>query len=158
DMINLAKIDANQFDVNMKQCHVNKVMDNLARYYQVHEKTNSIKFEVKSMLPDGKDVLFTDEDKLNQALDNLLNNAFKFTQTGNSERGYCVSPVDNKLILYVKDTGIGIADEHKSKIFIRFYQVDPMSEGTGLGLTISNSLVKLLNGKLWFDATPGKGS
>lgn len=158
DMINLAKIDANQFDVNMKQCHVNKVMDNLARYYQVHEKTNSIKFEVKSMLLDGKDVLFTDEDKLNQALDNLLNNAFKFTKTGNIELGYFVNPVDNKLILYVKDTGIGIADEHKSKIFNRFYQVDPMSEGTGLGLTISNSLVKLLNGKLWFDATPGKGS
>ncbi|MBN2805688.1 MAG: PAS domain-containing protein [Prolixibacteraceae bacterium] len=158
DMINLAKIDANQFDVNVKKCHVNKMVDNLARYYQAHDKTSTIKFEVKSMLPDGKDVLITDEDKLIQAINNLLNNAFKFTKSGNIELGYFINPVDNKLILYVKDTGIGIADEHKSKIFNRFYQIDPMSEGTGLGLTISTSLVKLLNGKLWFDSVPEKGS
>jgi signal transduction histidine kinase len=158
DMINLAKIDANQFDVNVKKCHVNKLFDNLSRYYQVHDKSNTIKFEVKSMLPDGKDVLVTDEDKLNQVIDNLLNNAFKFTSSGIIELGYFINPVDNKMIMYVKDTGIGIADEHKSKIFNRFYQVNPMSEGTGLGLTISNSLVKLLNGKIWFDSTPGNGS
>ena len=158
DMINLAKIDSNQFDVNIKKCNINKIIDQLTNYYKAHDKTNAIKFSVKNMLPNGEDVLITDDDKLSQAINYLLNNAFKFTNSGNIELGYFINPVDNKLILFVKDTGIGISDEHKDKIFNRFYQVNPMSEGTGLGLTISNSLVKLLNGKLYFDSKVDQGS
>lgn len=158
DMINLAKIDANQFDVNAKTCHINKVINNLAEYYKAHEKTNRIKFNVKTMLDDNKDIIQTDEEKIAQALSNLLNNAFKFTESGNIELGYFINPVDNKLIMYVKDSGIGIPNEHKDKILNRFYQVNPLSEGTGLGLTISNSLAKLLNGKLYFDSKVNEGS
>ncbi|MFA9388989.1 MAG: ATP-binding protein [Prolixibacteraceae bacterium] len=158
DMINLAKIDANQFDINPKTCHINKVVHHLADYYKTHEKTNTINFNIKTMLADEKDILLTDEEKLSQALSNLLNNAFKFTQTGNIELGYFINPVDNKLILYVKDSGIGIANEHKDKILNRFYQVNPLSEGTGLGLTISNSLANLLKGKLYFDSKLNEGS
>jgi signal transduction histidine kinase len=158
DMINIAKIDAEQLSVEKKNCSANELIESLSEYYKTNEKTNKIKFEVKTMLDKGKDTLITDPDKLKQVLDNLLNNAFKFTNKGTIELGYFINPVDKKLILYVKDTGIGIPDEHKDKIFNRFHQVNPTTEGTGLGLTISQSLVKLLDGKIHFDSRINEGS
>jgi PAS domain S-box-containing protein len=158
DMINIAKIDAEQLSVEKKTCSVNDLVDNLSDYYKANEKTNRIKFEVKTMLAKGKDILVTDPDKLKQVMDSLLNNAFKFTNDGKIELGYFINPVDQKLIIYVKDTGIGIPDEHKDKIFNRFYQVNLNTDGTGLGLTISQSLVKLLGGKIYFDSRTNEGS
>ncbi len=158
DMINIAKIDAEQLSVDKKAISINELIGGLSDYYKANEKTNKIKFEVKTMLPDGKDQLLTDQGRLKEVLDNLLNNAFKFTSEGKIELGYFVNPVDQKMILYVKDTGIGISEEHKDKIFNRFYQANPNTEGTGLGLTISQSLVKLMGGKLHFDSKSGEGS
>lgn len=158
DMINLAKIDANQLDVHNKQNSLNKIMGNVADYFKANEKTNNFKFTLNTMLPDGKDTINTDPAQLEKALMNLLNNAFKFTREGEIELGYFVNPADNKLIIYVKDTGIGIPDSQKDKIFNRFYQVDPMSEGTGLGLTITESIVKMLGGKITFESEENKGS
>jgi signal transduction histidine kinase len=158
DIINIAKIDANQLEANVKECSANDLIESLSDYYMTNEKTDKIKFDVKTMLVKGKDILKTDPDKLRQIMDSILNNAFKFTQEGKIELGYFINPVDQKLILYVKDTGIGIPDEHKDKIFNRFYQVNLMTEGTGLGLTISNSLIKLLNGRLYFDSEMNKGT
>jgi signal transduction histidine kinase len=158
DMINLAKIDANQLDVHYKQNSLNKIMGNVADYFKANEKTNNFKFTLNTMLPDGKDTINTDPAQLEKALMNLLNNAFKFTREGEIELGYFVNPADNKLIIYVKDTGIGIPDSQKDKIFNRFYQVDPMSEGTGLGLTITESIVKMLGGKITFESEENKGS
>ncbi|MGF7141355.1 ATP-binding protein [Roseimarinus sediminis] len=158
DMINLAKIDANQLDINKKQSNANKIINQLAAYYRVQDKAQKIDFVVKTMLPDGKDLLQTDSEMLYQALNNMVNNAFKFTEKGSIELGYFVNPVDSKMILYVKDTGKGIPDESRDKLFNRFYQVDPMTEGTGLGLTITESIVKLLGGKLYFDSKLNQGS
>lgn len=158
DIINIAKIDANQLDINNKECSVNEIMNVLSEYYKTNEKTANIEFITKPMLPDGKDLLKTDADKLHQILSNLLNNAFKFTTQGKIELGYFVNPVEEKMIIYVKDTGIGVQNEHKDKIFNHFYQANQMTEGTGLGLTISQSLVKLINGKLNFESKEGEGS
>ncbi|MCF8361006.1 MAG: PAS domain-containing sensor histidine kinase [Prolixibacteraceae bacterium] len=158
DMINLAKIDANQLEVDSKNQHINMIMNNVADYYRASEKTNELKFSVNNMLPDGKDIINTDASQLEQAISNLLNNAFKFTKEGEVELGYFVNPADNKLIIYVKDTGIGIPDNQKDKIFNRFYQVDPMSKGTGLGLTITESIVKMLGGKISFESKENKGT
>jgi signal transduction histidine kinase len=158
DMINLAKIDANQLDINKQKISLNKIFDNLAEYYKTNEKTGNIKFSVNTMLADGKDLIVSDAPQLEKALSNLLNNAFKFTEKGEIELGYFVNPVDHKIILYVKDTGAGIPEESKDKIFNRFYQVNPLSDGTGLGLTITESIVKLIGGKITFESEPDKGS
>jgi signal transduction histidine kinase len=158
DMINIAKIDAQQLNVEKKTFSANELIDSLSEYYMTNEKTNKIKFEVKTMLSKGKDMLISDPNKLKEVLDNLLNNAFKFTNDGKIELGYFINPVDTKMIFYVKDTGIGIPSEHMDKIFNRFYQVNLNTEGTGLGLTISQSLVKLLGGKIYFDSRLDEGS
>ncbi len=158
DIINIAKIDANKMDLNNKTFNINKLVDDLSEYYKTSEKANKIDFSIKTMLPEGKDSMISDPDKLYQVMSNLLNNAFKFTNKGKIELGYFINPVDNKIILYVKDTGIGIKDEDKEKVFNRYFQADLMTEGTGLGLSISQSIVKLMDGKLYFDSKLGEGS
>ena len=158
DMIHMTKIDAHQLDIEMKPCAVNKIIANLAEYYKANDKTRKIKFELNTMLPDGKDIIETDASQLEKALNSLLSNAFKFTSQGEIELGYFVNPVDKKLIFYVKDTGAGIPEASKEKIFNRFYQVNPLSEGTGLGLTLTQSIVHLLGGKISFETEENKGS
>lgn len=158
DIINVAKIDSNQIVLTNSSCNINSIMDDLASYYKAYDKTENIKFSVQTMLPNGKDLIHIDGEKLKQVMDNLLNNAFKFTKKGEVDLGYFVNPATKKIILYVKDTGIGIPGVAKDKVFNLFYQVDEQTEGTGLGLTISQGIVKLLNGKLTLESELGKGS
>jgi signal transduction histidine kinase len=158
DIINIAKIDADQMGFSEKHVSVNNLFAELSDYYKANEKTNAIRFETRTMLPNGKDFITTDGDKLKLIVSNLLNNAFKFTAQGNIELGYYINPVTKKLIIYVKDTGIGIPEISKDKIFNRFYQADSETEGTGLGLTISQGLVKLLKGTLTFESKEGEGT
>jgi CheY-like chemotaxis protein len=94
-------------------------------------------------------------------MDNLLNNAIKFTEEGSIEFGYELK-TDDTLLFFVKDTGMGIPYGHQDQVFERFRQVDESKsrrhEGTGLGLTISQKLVKMLGGQIWLKSKEGEGS
>jgi CheY-like chemotaxis protein len=103
----------------------------------------------------------TDPSRIRQILSNLVGNALKFTDEGFIELGFTTTG-DQKIIFYVKDTGIGIPKEKQHVIFERFGQVeDPTGKerlGTGLGLSISKKLAELLGGTLTFDSETGRGS
>jgi len=98
--------------------------------------------------------------KFKKILTLLLKNAFKFTEKGFVEYGF--KPEKDKMVFYVKDTGIGIAEDERDIVFEKFRQVDDSNTrkygGVGLGLTLVKKLVELLNGKIWFDSELGKGS
>ena len=102
-----------------------------------------------------------DKGKINQVLVHLFKNAVKFTSNGAIEVGFRVLN-DNQLIYYIKDTGIGIAEEKLSVIFDFFRQGDDTLTraygGLGIGLAISLRITKLLNGSLTVESEPGKGS
>ena len=97
---------------------------------------------------------------MQQVLSNLLNNAFKFTSEGEISFGYKVK--DAAIEFFVSDTGTGISENHQSRIFDRFYQVEnpqnKLYEGTGLGLAISKAYVEILGGEIFVESSPGKGS
>ncbi len=101
-----------------------------------------------------------DENRLHQVLFNLVSNAIKFTETGRVE----VSAVaeEGRLIVQVRDTGIGISEAHQERIFESFEQADASTEreygGTGLGLAVTKELVSLHGGSLWVESEPGVGS
>ncbi len=101
-----------------------------------------------------------DKTKVTQVLTNLLQNALKFTENG--VIAYGCKREKNQLMIYVKDTGIGIAKEDQQKIFDRFTQIETMPagqrSGVGLGLSISRSFVELLGGRIWVESSPGQGS
>jgi CheY-like chemotaxis protein/anti-sigma regulatory factor (Ser/Thr protein kinase) len=105
-------------------------------------------------------IVQTDTYKLKQVLTNLLSNAFKFTETGSIECGYCLE--NNKLQFYVRDTGIGIPEDKFEFVFERFSQLKHPSVqnagGTGLGLAIVKGLVNLLGGTVWLESQIDKGT
>jgi len=113
---------------------------------------------LRAEVPDG--VMDTDRGKLKQILVNLLSNAVKFTDKGGiTVRG---RRDERDVAFYITDTGIGIAPENLEKIFEPFWQVEQSSTrragGTGLGLTVSRSLARLLGGDVSVESTPGQGS
>lgn len=106
-------------------------------------------------------IIVSDKEKIIEIFNNLILNAFKFSYEGRIEIG-CFENEDNILVFFVKDSGIGIQKDRQSLIFERFAQlnngISSNIGGTGLGLTISKSLVELLKGKIWVESNLGKGS
>ena len=106
--------------------------------------------------------LETDVIRISQVMKNLVNNAVKFTETGTVEIGCKEGLNEESLILYVKDTGIGIAREYFELIFNQFRQLDGSNTrkfgGTGLGLAICKNLVRLMGGRIWVESEEGQGA
>lgn len=102
-----------------------------------------------------------DEERLKQAVRILVDNAIKYTPKGGKVQ-LCLSQGKRNLIIEVKDTGIGLTDEEKAKVFSRFYRVDDARNretgGVGLGLNIADFIVKKHGGKIRIDSIPNKGS
>ena len=112
-------------------------------------------------VPDEPGVMETDARKVRQILVNLLSNAVKFTERG--EVTLDCRTEDPDIVFTVRDTGIGIAREHRERIFDPFWQVTQSSlrrraGGTGLGLSIVRRLARLLAGDVTLDSAPGQGS
>jgi PAS domain S-box-containing protein len=164
DIIDITKIEAGQIKINIADCPVNALMDELyATFLKMKTKNGKQKLELrlnKPIVEEGFSIS-TDPSRIRQILSNLIGNAMKFTDEGFIEIGFTITG-DNKIIFYVKDTGIGIPKEKQHVIFERFGQVeDPSGKekmGTGLGLSISKKLSGLLGGSLTFDSEPGRGS
>ncbi len=115
----------------------------------------------KEALPDA----WADSEKVRQVLVNLVSNAVKFTPEGGTiEVGVSSIPVEKSIRLFVKDSGLGIAEEDQATIFNKFEQVQSARQtikgpkGTGLGLSICRALVELHGGTLGVDSKPGEGS
>lgn len=106
--------------------------------------------------------VLTDPLRLRQIITNLLNNAIRYTESGSIQVRCQILP-DQQWSLSITDTGIGIAPEHQSRIFDPYYRVNPgdqsfLPESTGLGLTLVNRLVTLLQGEITIESEPGVGS
>ena len=164
DILDISKIEANQLTLNFQHFNLHDLMQELYTTYK-----NQLEKDEKTQIQLKKDFslnyqgsyIESDVQRLRQIMDNLLNNAIKFTDEGIIEFGYNLKD-EGTLVFFVKDTGIGIPSDKKDQVFERFRQVDDSSnrayEGTGLGLTITKSLVELLGGEMWIDSTEGEGS
>jgi len=160
DIIDISKIEAGQFTVNIAPVSVKETFFELSSIYKPSAQKKNIEINIEHQLFDEQSVILTDENRLKQILNNLISNAIKFTQNGEIILGCSVK--DRELLFYVKDTGIGIPDDFKSVIFERFRQVELEKNrqygGTGLGLSICKALVELLGGKIWLESEEDKGS
>lgn len=111
-------------------------------------------------VPEDLPPVWADENRLQQILHNLIGNAAKFTERGRVEVGAELR--DGQMIIRVIDTGIGIAPEHRDRIFESFEQADGSTArrygGTGLGLALTQQLVELHGGTIWVDSVLGRGS
>lgn len=140
---------------------MDELISELFRMYSHSNLNLRVELRVGKKIEDKSLSIFSDRVRVKQIFINLLSNAFKFTDSGFIEMGYFVSE-NEEVILYVKDTGIGIRKEHYQAIFNRFRKLNENSgkvyRGTGLGLAITQKLTELLGGKIWIESEQGKGS
>jgi signal transduction histidine kinase/CheY-like chemotaxis protein len=157
DILDTSKIEAGELSVNNDIFNVNKILDEVYLTTKSNNKKDNV--EIKKNFPSKNINIVNDEFRFRQILNNLVTNSMKFTKKGYIEIGYKINSNSNNITFYVKDTGIGIREEDKSKVFERFQKLNKKSKiGSGLGLPISNELSKLMNGKLYFDSEYGEGS
>jgi signal transduction histidine kinase len=160
NILDISHIESGQSEISQGSVSLNEIFDHINQLYTSRAHEKRINFQIVKTLDHEADIIITDRDKLQQILDNLLDNAFKFIKEGEIKLGYVL---DSDMVrIYVSDTGPGIEAQQQEKIFHRFTKVNVVKErmigGTGLGLTISKALVELLGGTLMVSSKPGKGS
>ncbi|MBU1009124.1 MAG: response regulator [Bacteroidetes bacterium] len=163
DIIDIAKIEAGQLHINSTTFSLTDLLNSIwKKYNEIRSKRNKghIAFRL-NVPPNSGVVVHTDVVRLQQIIGNLLDNAFKFTDSGFIEFGFELGD-DNVLRFHVKDSGPGIDNQKHELIFMRFRQLDYSSTkkhgGTGLGLAIIKGLVELMGGNIWLESSPGNGS
>jgi len=161
DILDISKLESGKLEIEEEPFHLATVMKQTCEIMNVkaREKGLTMHLEIHPALSGS---FLGDALRLKQILINLIGNAIKFTEEG--EVIVSVKPVaeGGKLQFAVSDTGIGIATERLTQIFEPFSQADSSITrrfgGTGLGTTISNQLVDLMNGKIWVESVEGEGS
>ncbi len=162
DVIELTRIETGRITIRKSPCNIDLLLHELMIIFNQYKKSQNKDFlDIRISYPKQHGlILYTDPGRLQQLMTNLIHNAVKFTDKGLIEIGYM--PVgDEKIEFYVKDTGIGLSRELQKNIFSPFAEEDMQGtkqESSGLGLTISRNLIKLLGGRIWVESEPGQGS
>ncbi|HHJ10353.1 MAG TPA: PAS domain-containing sensor histidine kinase, partial [Bacteroidetes bacterium] len=162
EILYISRIEANEIIIHKEPFDVHSLLKELLLIYEKNPLTLKKRLSIKAVNHlDTPYMIKSDKERLREILQNLLNNAIKFTEEGSIYFGYKEKSA-YQLEFYVKDTGMGIAKKDLSRIFNRFQQGDNsltrLHEGVGLGLSISRDLVKLLGGNLHVVSKPGEGS
>lgn len=160
DIIDISRIAADQVTVDIQVVNINELTNYLFNLFKPQTDKKGIVLLLSNGLP-SKDILVnTDKEKLTTVLTNLIKNAIKYTDEGGIEFGY--QKEEDMLEFYVKDTGMGIAEDRQKAIFERFVQADIEDryalEGAGIGLSIAKAYVEMLDGKIWLESKKEKGS
>ncbi len=163
DILDISKIESNQLNINIKSCQIYPVLNELFQRFRKEIKSRQkshLDFRL-SVDDKVKDLSFeTDVLRLKQALSKLLDNAIKFTDSGQITLGCNLEK--HKLLFFVEDTGIGLSEDRKEIIFELFRKVEDnklrLYRGTGLGLSLSQNLIKILGGEIRVESEVNKGS
>lgn len=161
-IVDFSKLETEQMSVSMGEFNFDTLFDSACDYTQ-NMLVSAEKSHIKLLRTKGSDNgirIISDRHRLNQVLNHLISNAVKFTDNGEIEIGYNV--LDSQLAIFVRDTGIGIPKNKYNTIFDRFTKINSdksrLFGGTGIGLTISKGLVKLMGGTIEVSSELGKGS
>ena len=154
DILDLAKLEAGTLEFVEKDVDVNSICKAVAGAIEMKTKKD-VKVKVELQKDDCH--IMSDPNRIKQVLINFASNAAKFTDKGHIIIGYHFSKLD-RIRFFVEDTGIGIPEDKKAKIFERFVKLNTFVQGTGLGLQISKEIVTCLGGLIGVESEPGEGS
>lgn len=155
DILDLSKIESNTMEFCFGEHSLHTLLSDI---YQSQLLTMPPQVELRLELPQADTTIRTDASRLKQVVNNLINNAAKFTDKGNITFGYRTADGAGEVELFVRDTGKGISQEHLSRIFERFYKADSYVKGVGLGLSICRTITELLGGEISVVSAPGEGT
>ncbi|WP_397453476.1 response regulator [Pseudomonas sp. NA-150] len=160
DILDISKVEAGKLDVRPENTHVARLVEGLRGMFEPLASDKHLNFQVE-LQAGAPSLLFTDRQRLEQILKNMLSNAIKFTERGSVSLTVSRQPGEG-IAFTVRDSGIGIAAEQQESIFEAFRQADGTTNrrygGTGLGLSISRDLAKLLGGSISVTSEPDQGS
>lgn len=156
DILDLSQIESGTLDFNFSVFDVNDVLRELHGIFDIRlkdkpEVTLICEAQVEPFM------IYSERQRIAQVLTGLIKNAVKFTPNGKITFG-CRRTEENEAYFYVSDTGIGIPEEERSKIFDRFTKLDREIPGTGLGLALSQTIIQNLGGNIGVDSTVNVGS
>ena len=165
DVLDMSKIEANKFELVSSEFNFEKLIKRVVNVviFRIDEKQQNFNVFIDQSIPK---VLVGDDQRLAQVITNLLGNAVKFTP----EKGAINLNANfigelggiNTIQMTITDTGIGISKEQQTRLFQSFQQAESSTVrkfgGTGLGLTISKTIVEMMGGRIWINSEPGKGS
>ena len=165
DILDISKIEANRFELSPVSFDFEKMIQKVVNVikFRVDERRQNFRVVIDKNVPD---VLIGDDQRFTQVITNLLSNAVKFTPEEGTVtlEAHLLSEENGKCMLQVRvtDTGIGISDDQKLRIFDMFEQAETDTTrkfgGTGLGLPISKSIVEMMGGEIWVESELGSGS
>jgi signal transduction histidine kinase/HAMP domain-containing protein len=164
EILDLSKVEAGKMPIEPREAPLDGLRGYLEQTFRHVAEQKGLAFDIE-MAPGLPETIYTDATRLQQILKNLISNAFKFTEHGSVT--VRVSAADRRgavpaLAFAVRDTGIGIPKDKQKLVFEAFQQADGTTSrkygGTGLGLTISREIARLLGGSIEVESAPGAGS
>ena len=161
EILDLTKVEAGKLEVEIIPFSIMDTLEEINQLVSVMAEEKGLTFTINYSFP-VPDKILSDQFRIKQVLLNLCSNAIKFTVDGHVYLNVSYKQDSSILILEIIDTGIGMSEVEKEKIFKPFEQADSSTTrkfgGTGLGLTLSKKLIEMLNGSLSVDSTEKKGS
>ena len=155
DILDLSRIESGSMSFSYENLDLSKLMGDI---FHTHQLMMPEGVELKIRVPHEPLIIRSDHFRLTQVCTNFINNAVKFTAKGYIEIGYELSADGKSILISVKDTGKGIPDDKKEKVFERFQKLDEFAQGTGLGLAICQSIVHTFHGSISLESEVGVGS
>ncbi len=160
NIIVVSKIEAGLETMHITETNIEKTLSELFNFFELEAKKKDVKLLIEKKEISIDRAFYSDINKLNSILTNLIKNALKFTQKGYVKIGYSIT--NEMFSFYVSDTGIGIEKEKQKVIFNHFVQADSSItsrfEGSGLGLSICKEYTKMLKGEIRVESEINKGS
>lgn len=166
DLLSLSRMDSGTTKLNLEYVNIKELFNYiLNRFDMIIKKNendeNSKKYTIERYFTSKDLWVEIDTDKFTQVIDNIMNNAIKYSPDGGVIMTRLLE-THNHVILSISDQGLGIPRKDLGRIFDRFFRVDKARSrkqgGTGLGLAISKEVVNMLGGQIWVDSVEGKGS
>ena len=155
DILDISKIEAGMIDLVMGRVDVPQLCREVIATFSHKKRDTAVELRFDENSP--QIVIDADKNRIVQVLSNFLTNALKFTTKGSITLSYLLED-ESQVRFCVTDTGKGIPDEQKHEIFNRFVKLDSFVQGAGLGLSICQSLVNRMGGKIGVESREGEGS
>jgi|GEM_PF-2895195 len=159
-ILDLSKLEEGDLDIHKANVNVQTHLD--ATLDRLSEEINAKKIDVRQDANASDINVYADENRLSQVFDNIISNAVKFSHENDVVEIKVENTDDNMILISVKDTGVGIADDHQGEVLEPFVQAeikyDKTYQGAGLGLSLSRQLIELHGGKLWLESQLGLGT
>ncbi len=164
DLLDLSRMDSGRAVLDLEYLNVNELFDHVIKRFEMMIQSSdkqSKAFSIKREFTERQLWVEVDADKMIQVLDNIMNNAIKYSPDGGTIKCGLVETNDS-VVLSISDEGLGIPKRDLTNVFDRFFRVDKARArsmgGTGLGLAISKEVVQQHKGKIWVESTEGKGT